>query len=177
MYFMVQRADLIVVGVFSLPPMPHCYLCLQVNIVCVLKNCLLDKTKSWLPYACCGLLFDWFRCLSFYHCTPSQWNIKMALITDHLNAEIILVVTVCSVRFCLHLPHTPWDIGPCQYLFRDTSNVLNFKTSLTKCIQILWARLVWWLGVKWKMIVWFPSSAVLSLQKLWFMDSVLWLCL
>ena len=28
-------------SVFSLRPAPHCYLCMRVRILCVLKNCLL----------------------------------------------------------------------------------------------------------------------------------------
>ena len=35
----------------------------------------------------------------------SYWNIKMALIAAHLNAEVILVTVVCSDRYIIFSPH------------------------------------------------------------------------
>ena len=59
----------------------------------------------------------------------------MHVIAAHLNAEVILVVTVYSYVKSPSSP-TSWDHGPRQYLFRDNlmGNNLNQPASITEVL-------------------------------------------
>ena len=58
-----------------------------------------------------------------------------------------------------------------NYRFENTHFHLQHtqRSSLKKQWVTQWAG-------KWMMLFWFPASALLLLQKLWLLDSVLWLC-
>ena len=98
---------------------------------------------------------------------------------------------LCSVRYTLPLPPTSWDSDLRQYLFGDNSALSEFKQPAKtqgglKMCQYFHPRALWWREPVWpsgKALGWWAegprfesASALLSLQKLWFVDTVMWLC-
>ena len=90
----------------------------------VWRNGKASKQKGFSLILCSPLSSKVVVCGHFV--PHNQQNIKMALITAHLNEGVILLVTVsCQVQS--PSSHTSWDLGAHQYLFRENLALNKFN--------------------------------------------------